>query len=144
MIDRKYKCPNMGDNKSPPISWTGGPADTKSFALVLFDTGFGFLHWVIWDIPATVNELPEGLSSGYNVMTPMGAHQAAAMCNNTPAYCGPCSGVGLPASTYEYRLYALKTDKLQLTEMSTAAQAQMAVESMMLEKAVWTGKPVGM
>ena len=143
-IPAKNKCPTaMGDNKSPALSWTGGPADTKSFALVLYDTGFMMLHYALWDIPATVNELPEGLAAGYELTNPMGAHQAAAMCNNAPAYCGPCSGTGaiVPASTYEYRLYALKVDKLGLTASSTAAQAQTAIESMMLEKAVWAGKP---
>jgi phosphatidylethanolamine-binding protein (PEBP) family uncharacterized protein len=139
------RCPTVGENKSPALAWTGGPADTKSYALVLFDTGFSLLHYVLWDIPASVHELPAGLGSGYELMNPMGAHQAAAMCNRTPAYCGPCSGEGTlvsQPSTYELRLYAMKVDKLGLTESSTAAQAQMAVESMMLEKAVWTGKPM--
>lgn len=139
------RCPTVGDNKSPPLSWTGGPADTKSYALVLFDVGFGLLHYALWDIPVSVNMLPEGLASGYELMNPMGAHQAAAMCNNMPAYCGPCSGEGtiisMP-STYELRLYALKVEKLGLMQSSTAAQAQSAIESMMLEKVVWTGKPM--
>jgi Raf kinase inhibitor-like YbhB/YbcL family protein len=139
------KCPmpaggGMGMNKSPKLSWTGGPAETKSFAVVLFDTGFDMLHWVLWDIPATVNELPEGLAAGYELSNPMGAHQAAAMCMNAPAYCGPCSGGAVAGiAKYEYRLYALSKDKLDLTESSTAAQAQSAVEAAMLDSVVWEG-----
>jgi Raf kinase inhibitor-like YbhB/YbcL family protein len=145
-IPPKHKCPmdflnEAGENKSPPLSWTGGPADTKSFAVVLYDTQYMMLHWAIWDIPATVNMLPEGLPSGYELTNPAGAHQAAQMGDDDHAYYGPCSSGGA-AGTYEYRLYALKVDKLGLMESSTAAQAQTAIESMMLEKAVWTGKPM--
>jgi hypothetical protein len=144
-IAAKHKCPSMGENISPALSWMGGPADTKSFAIVLYDTTYRMLHWAIWDIPATVNELPEGLPSGYELTTPMGAHQASNMGMDQHAYYGPCSGTGiLAAGTYEYRLYALKVDKLGLTESSSAMEAQTAIEGMMLEKAVWSGMPVSM
>src|SRR5437870_4379372 len=48
-----------GKNVSPPISWTGAPATTREFALILDDTdaNFGgrgpFVHWVIYKIPGT-------------------------------------------------------------------------------------------
>ena len=141
------KCPmsviggGTGDNKSPALSWTGGPASTKSFAIVLFDTRYNMLHWVLWDIPANVNELAEALPSGYALMTPAGAHQAANMGRDPHAYYGPCSS-GSAAGTYEYRLYALNTDKLMLTESSTALQAQRAIEDAKLEMVVWSGKPM--
>ena len=148
-IPPKNKCPmpaggGTGENKSPLLSWKGGPADTKSFALVLFDTRWGMLHWVLWDIPATVNELPEGLAAGYELMNPMGAHQATSASmspDNLHQYFGPCSS-GALAGTYEYRLYAVKEAKLALTEMSTAPQAQMAVEAAKLEMVVWSGMPM--
>lgn len=128
-----------GDNKSPPLSWSGGPADTKSFAIVLFDTRYTMLHWVLWDIPPTVNELPEGLASGFNLTTPAGAHQVSNGMDKK-GYYGPCSS-GAAAGTYEYRLYALKEAKLMLTESSTPAQAQMAVEAAKLESVVWAAMP---
>jgi Raf kinase inhibitor-like YbhB/YbcL family protein len=146
-IAPKYKCPTdfaqqAGENKSPPLSWKGGPADTKSFAIVLYDTRYMMLHWAIWDIPATVNMLPEGLPGGYELTNPMGAHQAAAMGTvSKHEYYGPCSS-GAAAGTYEYRLYALKVDKLGLMESTPAPQAQTAIEGMMLEKVAWTGMPM--
>lgn len=148
-IPPKNKCPmsviggGTGENKSPPLAWKGGPADTKSFAIVLFDTQYNMLHWVLWDIPVTVNELPEGLAMGYELTTPPGAHQAAGMMMDAEPhrYYGPCSS-GARAGTYEYRLYALKTEKLTLTESSTAAQAQAAVEAAKLEMVAWSGKPM--
>jgi Raf kinase inhibitor-like YbhB/YbcL family protein len=146
-IPTKNKCPmdviggGMGDNKSPALSWTGGPADTKSFAIVLYDTMYMALHWVIWDIPANVNMLPEGIPSGYDIAMPMGAHQVADMGTDDHAYFGPCSS-GSFAGTYEYRLYALNKEKLDLTMSSTGAQVQAAVEAAMAEKVVWSGKPM--
>jgi phosphatidylethanolamine-binding protein (PEBP) family uncharacterized protein len=117
---------------------------TRRFAIVLFDTTYSMLHWAIWDIPASVNKLPEGLDAGYELTIPMGAHQAAAMGMDDHVYYGPCSGGVIPAGTYEYRLYALKVDKLGLMENSTAAQAQKAIEGMTLEKVIWSGMPVSM
>lgn len=130
-----------GMNKSPAMSWTGGPADTKSFAIVLYDIRYMKLHWVLWDIPPTVNMLAEGLPSGYELTSPMGAHQRSAMGTDPHAYFGPCSS-GALAATYEYRLYALNTAKLALTEMSTGADAQKAVEAAKLESVVWAGMPM--
>ena len=141
------KCPKdllgsgTGENKSPALAWKGGPADTKSFAIVLFDTRYNMLHWVMWDIPASVHELPEGLPSGYALTMPAGAHQVSNMGTDRHAYFGPCSG-GTSAGTYEYRLYALNTEQLTLTESSTGPQAQSAVEAAKVDMAVWSGKPM--
>ncbi len=53
------------DNLSPPLSWAGVPAATKAFALVCDDPDApkpgGWVHWVVWDIPASLSVLAMGL-----------------------------------------------------------------------------------
>ena len=146
-IPAKNKCPmplggGTGENKSPALSWSGGPADVKSWAVVLYDTRYMMLHWAMWDIPATVKELPEGLASGFMLTTPMGARQVSNMGADKHAYYGPCTNAGGFAGTYEFRLYALNKDKLDLMESSTGAQAQTAIEAAQIEKVVWSGMPM--
>src|SRR5690606_4815553 len=55
-----------GENLSPPLSWTGIPADVGSYAVVVEDSDapgpLPFVHWVLYNIPGDVSELPEGIA----------------------------------------------------------------------------------
>ncbi|MFO7952177.1 MAG: YbhB/YbcL family Raf kinase inhibitor-like protein [Bacillota bacterium] len=57
-----------GENISPALKWSNAPEGTKSFALICHDPdaplvspgSYGFVHWVLYNIPASVTKLPEG------------------------------------------------------------------------------------
>jgi Raf kinase inhibitor-like YbhB/YbcL family protein len=68
-----------GKDISPELSWSGFPKQTKSFVVSMFDpeavTGSGFWHWIVEDIPATVNSLPENAGALNSTTLPAGAIQ---------------------------------------------------------------------
>ena len=112
-----------GGNISPELSWTGAPAGTKSFALMVFDsdapTGHAFLHWLAFDIPPDVSTLGRGAGSpGGGV--PKGALQTL---NDfgAPGYGGPCPPQGDKPHRYHFRVYALKAAKLSAKADASAA-----------------------
>jgi len=58
-----------GDDVSPAISWSGAPEGTKAFAVMCHDPDaplitprgtYGFVHWTLYNIPASVTQLAEG------------------------------------------------------------------------------------
>ena len=65
-IPRNYT--GEGDDVSPPLSWSNVPDGTRSFALFCHDPdaplvtpgAYGFVHWVLYNIPAAVTQLAEG------------------------------------------------------------------------------------
>ena len=68
-----------GGNISPALAWSGAPAGTKSFALLVHDpdapTGSGWWHWVVYNIPAGTNSLPAGAGDPNKSLMPAGAVQ---------------------------------------------------------------------
>src|SRR5262245_29803410 len=55
------QCTCDGQDTSPPLAWSGEPAGTKAFALVVHDPDApagDWLHWVAWNIPASAHALP--------------------------------------------------------------------------------------
>jgi Raf kinase inhibitor-like YbhB/YbcL family protein len=110
VLPGKYVCTNDtaqgGTNVSPPLSWTAGPSGTMSYAIVMRDLDFmnGFVHWVIWDIPANVTSLPEDVEHADQPSAPAGAKQAD-FNGSVTGYYGPCSPSNV--NTYEFTLYAM-------------------------------------
>jgi Raf kinase inhibitor-like YbhB/YbcL family protein len=110
-----------GGNVSPQLSWSNAPAGTKSFVVTVYDpdapTGSGWWHWVVYDVPASAHELPQGAGGGTGL--PEGAKQARTDFGS-PGYGGACPPPGKP-HRYYFTVHALKVDKLDVPADATAA-----------------------
>ncbi len=107
----------VGKNQSPQLSWINAPEGTKSFAVTMYDpdapTGSGWWHWVVFDIPANVNEL---LTNAGNVASKLAPETAIQSITNygSQGFGGPCPPEGHGLHQYIITVHALKTDKLGL------------------------------
>ena len=98
-IPKKYSCD--GKDINPPLSIEGIPKEAKTLALIMDDPDAPsgtFDHWVVWNIPASTNQIGEDTVPGIEGMN--GARQQG--------YMGPCP----PSGTHRYffKVYALDTE----------------------------------
>lgn len=122
-IPNEYTCD--GSDISVPMKWTDAPEGTKSFALIVDDPDAPrgtWVHWVLYDIPAEVRELPEGIGPQESIQS--GAKQGRNDFGKT-GYGGPCPPAG-PAHHYHFKLYALD----QMTGLKPKATKQQLLDAM--------------
>ncbi|MCY4046094.1 MAG: YbhB/YbcL family Raf kinase inhibitor-like protein [Cellvibrionales bacterium] len=101
-----------GEDKSPELSWSDAPNDTKAFALMVHDadapTDSSWWHWQVINIPASVNKLAQNAGHPKNNQLPKGSIQIT---NDygIKGFGGACPPKGHGIHHYRFTLYALKT-----------------------------------
>ncbi len=127
-IPARFSCD--GDDTSPALSWSDPPAATRSFALAVLDPdapGGNFVHWIIYDLPASTRALPEGVAQGPDAA---GGHQGTNSFGKT-GYNGPCPPPG-SGHRYVFRLFAL--DSTLNLQHATAQDLQSAMKNHILAR----------
>ncbi|MEQ8801960.1 MAG: YbhB/YbcL family Raf kinase inhibitor-like protein, partial [Haliea sp.] len=98
-----------GEDLSPPLSWNNAPADTRAFAIICHDPDaplvsprgtYGFVHWVLYNIPGNVTSLAAGDSGYTNGKNDFG----------DAAYGGPMPPNGHGDHSYYFWVLALDDD----------------------------------
>lgn len=102
-IPAKYT--GEGEDTSPPLEWSDVPDGTRSFALICHDPdapvvsagGYGFVHWVLYNIPGTATSLAEGGDG----------HASGPSDFGKPGYGGPMPPEGHGTHRYFFWILAL-------------------------------------
>jgi Raf kinase inhibitor-like YbhB/YbcL family protein len=115
-------------NLSPELRWTGVPAGTKSFAIVLFDATYGQAHWVVWNLPANVTLLAANVPQDTAMpATLAGGRQANA--NFAPGgdgYFGP----HLPCNVFQFELHALSVETFSPMEPESSVLVHIELQEL--------------
>ncbi len=135
-IPEKFTCD--GPDVSPPLSWTDPPAGTQSFVLIADDPdapGGTWVHWVAYDLPASLRQLPEAVPKDGELKG--GGRQGL---NDFPSigYGGPCPPPGKP-HRYYFRLYAVDR-KLGLKAGASRNEVERAMKGHVLGQAELMGR----
>ena len=133
-IPSHYTCD--GDDVSPPLAWSGVPEGAKSLALIADDPDAPngtWVHWVLYNLPAEVSELPEDVRRDQELAN--GARQGINDFRRI-GYGGPCPPDG--RHRYFFKLYALDTI-LDLHPGASKTQLLQAMQGHVLAEAEVVG-----
>jgi Raf kinase inhibitor-like YbhB/YbcL family protein len=125
-------------NVSPPLTWSGVPANTKSLVLIVDDPDAPdpraprtvWVHWVVYNLPVDSPGLPEGATR-----LPSPAHSGINDFGKT-GYGGPCPPIG--RHRYFFKLYALDASLGDLGK-ATKARVEAAMAGHVLAQAQLVG-----
>lgn len=128
-----------GQGVSPQLSWSGAPAATMSYVLIMHDTDAAIpagslnndiSHWVVWNIPASATSIQEGGP------VPSGANQYSL---RGPQYMGPAPPAGHPYHHYIFTVYALNST-LDVPAGATRADVEKAMEGKIIARGTYVGR----
>ena len=130
-IPARYTC--SGADVSIPLTWSGVPSAAQSLSLTVIDPdalGKPFVHWLVFNLPASATELPEGGPPPQSSL--QGRNDFGSL-----GYRGPCPPPGSPHH-YHFKLYALDTI-LSLRSGASEPEFQQAIKGHVLGTGELTG-----
>lgn len=135
-IPARFTC--QGTDVSPPLVFSGVPADAKSLVLIVDDPDapdpkapkMTYVHWVVYDLPPDAKGFAEGVKS-----LPAGTRDGVNDWKRT-GYGGPCPPIG--RHRYFFKLYALDT-RLEGLDKPTKDQVLKAMHGHVLAEAQIVG-----
>jgi Raf kinase inhibitor-like YbhB/YbcL family protein len=135
MIPKQYTCD--GQNISPPLAWDSVPSGANTIALIADDPdapGRTWVHWVIFDLPASAKNLPENLPPLESIA---GGGKQGTTDFRKVGYGGPCPPSG--THRYYFKVYALDKE-LGLDSKTTKDQVLKAMEGHTLAQGQLMGR----
>jgi len=135
MIPAQYTC--TGADTSPALQWSGTPANTVSFALIVDDPDAPagtWVHWLLWNVPPSLHSLPEDVPKRDQLDD--GSRQGRTDFRKV-GYYGPCPPGGA-THRYFFRLFALDS-KLDLAAGAGRSNLDDAMKGHILAQAEYMG-----
>lgn len=133
-VPLQYTC--KGENISPPFEFLDVPKDAKSLVVIVedMDSSNHWIHWLVYNIPATVTHFDEG-------KIPDGSINA--ICSSgTQGYQGPCPKNFKGIHHISFKLLAL--DKmLEVKSIADIKVVQSEMQDHILETSEFTGVAEG-
>ena len=136
-IPQAHTCD--GPDRSPPLVWSGAPANVTTFALIVDDPDAPagtWVHWVLYNLPGSQTELPENLPKT-ELLQHLGGTLQGQNDFRRIGYGGPCPPPGKP-HRYFFRLYALEA-AVALRAGATKADVERAMQGHILTTAQLMG-----
>jgi Raf kinase inhibitor-like YbhB/YbcL family protein len=124
-----------GADLSPPLMWESVPSETLEFAVIVEDpdapSELPWIHWVVYNIPASLRNLPEGIKPYYPGIS-QGLNSWGEI-----GYRGPNPPPG-KVHHYRFTLYALNL-KLTPSKRVTASELAKSMRGHILDRQILTG-----
>ncbi|MBQ8636148.1 YbhB/YbcL family Raf kinase inhibitor-like protein [bacterium] len=132
-VYKGYGC--EGGNVSPELSWNNPPINTKSFAIICHDPDApkenGWYHWLLVNIPLNTKSIAQGgkIEGSLETITDF----------KTTGYGGACPPIGHGIHHYNFTIYALDTEKLEVKKEDSPVEVEKKIQEHTLAKSTLTG-----
>jgi Raf kinase inhibitor-like YbhB/YbcL family protein len=137
MIPRDFTCD--GADRSPPLSWTNAPVETKSFVFIVDDIDAPrgvFRHWACFDVPPEQTSLAE--DDGRVGKAKLLRHAVNDF--GESGYNGPCPPHGHGMHRYRFRLFALSCPRLPTGASPSCEAVEAEAQKHLLSEARIVGR----